>query len=180
MKVNTSSTWCTNRYIKHDPSPRDISFAIFCAVRWRVMTFSTNNILRAGVVFIRHSVSNGRAKAWFPSLYQCKFCLRILPTFWIIRRVVSSLNWPVALLNEAKFKWTQLFKNDAFHSFNYGSLCCDLLKLSKFWRSSERNYFRKTKIQVLMSQLVLSDMFTSALRLFAFSAPILAFQRFTC
>ena len=68
--------------------------------------------------------------------YKWKFCLRILQKFWIVRRVVSSCNGPVALLNGAKFNWMHLSKG-RFHSAINRGLCCDLLTWCYFAVSFE-------------------------------------------
>jgi len=160
---------------------------MFCAVHWRVLTFLTTNVLALRFSSVTAFSNALRTRVWLPTLrLQC--CLRILPTFWIIRRVVClKLKWTRCLRQwshlVSKFKWTQLSENNVFYSFNYCSWC-DLLNFndiwSPFWSFRERNCLMKTRFQGFDCRSCCCDIFTSVWSLFAFSALVLAFQRFIC
>ena len=54
--------------------------------------------------------------------YMCKFRLRILQKFWIIRRVVWSFHWTRRLVRRSEIQM-HLSENDVFYSVNHRSLC---------------------------------------------------------
>jgi len=76
-----------------------LSFALFVDM---FLTLFTTNVL-AMLLSSLASVLNAHASVWLPSLCM-QYCFRILPTFWIIRRVMLPCSM-IVLWNRA----TQLF-----------------------------------------------------------------------
>ena len=103
---------------------------MFCVVRWRDLTFFITKVL----AYLFSSVTTFQMRTLKVGLPTppTQYCLRILPTFWIKQLVVSSIgSLPCSMKRHLvlTFKWTQLSENDVFYSFDYRSLCCDLLNL---------------------------------------------------
>jgi len=75
-------------------------------------------------------------------------------------------------------------ENDVFYSVNNRCMCCDLLSFVTFAMSFEAPVniiiWVRSNFGFSLLQMVFCDLFTIALRLFTFSAFVLAFQRFAC
>jgi len=69
-------------------SPREKNFAILCAVHWHIVTSFTISVL--ALWFSSVTAFQTRALRLGRHRYKCKFDLRIMQKFGIIRRVILS------------------------------------------------------------------------------------------
>jgi len=95
VKINAITNLTHNLNSKNDSSTCEINFCYLFRCRWRVLPFFTTSVLAMLLTSVT-AFLNVHARIWLPT-QRIHSCLSIVPTFWIIPRVVSSLNWSVPL-----------------------------------------------------------------------------------